>query len=129
MAYPNEGDCEPMSAVEASAMVRSMIHLEASGPGDYEPAMERLSRKYGLSFWTLDHLRKRKAKTCDVGVYARIKLAFIDHCSRKAKHLLDQAAQLQSVGINDDLAAIEGEIRSLASRLEAAKRASAGSRK
>jgi len=100
-----------------------MIHHEAKGPGDYERAMERLEAKYGVGFWTLDHLRKNKAKTCDVGLYARIKMAFIDHCGRKAQRLLDQAAKAQAVDPNDDVAAIEREIQALAARLEVAKSA------
>ena len=123
MRYPNEGDLVPMSAAEASTFVRSMIHDEATGPGDYERAMERLEARYGLGFWQLDHLRKRKAKTCNTDLYVRIKLAFIDHCQRKAKILLERAAIAQAVGASNDdnIRDIADQIRALAARLEAAK--------
>lgn len=123
MQYPNEGKSKPMSAAEASVYVRQMIHREARGPGDYENAMVRLEAKYGIGFWTLDHLRKRKAKVCDVSLYARIKAAFADHCGRQAARLLEEAKLLQAVEPNDDVAAIEREIQALAARLETAKTA------
>lgn len=121
MAYPNKGNLKPMSAAEASFYVRKMIHLEARGPGDHERAMERLEAKYGLGFWTLDHLRKNKAKTCDVSLFARIKSAFADHCGRQAKILMHEAETAMAVNPNDDVAAIQREIAALQDRLEAAK--------
>jgi hypothetical protein len=109
-----------MSAAQASIYVREMIHREARGPGDYENAMRRIEAKYGVGFWTLDHLRKGKAKTCDVGLYAQIKSAFADHCGAHARRLLKKAEIAQIVEPNDDVAAIETEIRALLARLEAA---------
>lgn len=121
MAYPKQGNPTPMSAVEASGFVRAMIHREAAGPGDAERAMARIEAKYGVGYWTLDHLRKGKAKTCDVGLYARIKAAFIDHCGRQAERLLIEAANAQAVEANEDVAAIQREIQALQARLAAAK--------
>lgn len=121
MAYPNKGDLKPMSAAEASFYVRQMIHREAHGPGDHERAMERLEARYGVGFWTLDHLRKNKAKTCDVSLFARIKAAFADHCGKQAARLLIEAETAMAVDPNDDVAAIQNEIRALVARLEAAK--------
>lgn len=121
MQSPKKGHVVPMSAVEASLYVRAMIHRESAGPGEAERAMERIEAKYGIGFWTLDHLRKGKAKTCDVSLYARIKSAFIDHCGRQAQRLLQEAATAQQVNPNDDVAGIEREIQALAARLEAAK--------
>jgi hypothetical protein len=121
MAYPNKGHIKPMSAVEATHFVRAMIHREAAGPGDAERAMSNLEAKYGIGFWTLDHLRKGKAKTCDVSLYARIKAAFADHCGKQARLLLQEAETAQRVEPNNDVAAIEREIRALQARLAAAK--------
>lgn len=129
MAYPNKGNLKPMSAAEASFYVRQMIHREAHGPGDHERAMERLEAKYGLGFWTLDHLRKRKAKTCDVTLYARIKAAFIDHCGKQAAKLLIEAETAMAVNPNDDVATIQSEIDALVARLETAKSEAARARK
>ena len=120
MAYPNKGNLETMTAAQASFYVRQMIHREAYGPGDHERAMERLEAKYGLGFWTLDHLRKNKAKTCDVSLFARIKAAFADHCGKQATKLLLEAETAMAVNPNDDVAAIQREIQALQARLAAA---------
>lgn len=121
MAYPNEGNEEPMSAAEASSLVRSMIHLEASGPGDYERAMERLSNKYSFSFWTLDHLRKRKAKTCDVGLFSRIRSAYLDVCGRQIAKLQTEIAVEKAITADDTLEDLEAEASALAARIAARK--------
>lgn len=121
MAYPNKGHFKPMSAVEASHFVRKMIHREASGPGDAERAMQRIEAKYGIGFWTQDHLRKGKAKTCDVSLYAQIKAAFADHCGNQAMRLLQEAENAQRKEPNEDVAAIHREIEALQARLAAAQ--------
>ena len=129
MSYPNQGDKEPMSAAVASEYVRTMIHREARGPGEYERAMERLEAKYGLGFWTLDHFRKRKAKTCDVSLFERIREAFVDHCKKQADTLLLDAEVAMAVLPDDDVAAIQSEIQALATRLAFAKSKAARARK
>lgn len=110
-----------MSTAVASEYVRRMVAQEARGPGDTDGAMTRLEAKYGLSFWQLSHLRGGRAKTVDVGLYERIRAAFIDHCGRHAARLLHDAEMAQAVTPNDDVAIIESEIRALAARLAAAK--------
>lgn len=121
MKNPNQGNLEPMSAAVASEYVRQMIHREGTGPGDCEWAMKKLEAKYGIGFWTLDHLRKRKAKTCDVALFARIKAAFVDHCGAQAARLIQEAATAQAVNFDDDVAAIQDEIIALQARLALAK--------
>lgn len=120
MSYPNNGNSVPMSAEVATEYVRHMIHRESRGPGDCENAMSRLEARYGIGFWTLDHFRKRKAKTCDVGLYSRIRAAFADHCGAQARRLLEEAKTAQAVEAYDDVAAIQTEIEALVARLEAA---------
>ncbi|ESZ60677.1 hypothetical protein X728_15200 [Mesorhizobium sp. L103C120A0] len=110
-----------MSAAVASEYVRLMIHREGDGPGAAERAMTKLEARYGIGFWTLDHFRKRKAKTCDVALFARIKAAFIDHCGAQAARLIQEAEIAQAVTPNDDVAAIQDEIRALQARLAAAQ--------
>lgn len=110
-----------MSTAVATEYVRRMVALEARGPGDTDGAMTRLEAKYGLSFWQLSHLRGGRAKTVDVSLFERIRAAFIDHCGRQAARLLHEAEMAQAVTPDDDIGRIEGEIRALAARLEAAK--------
>ncbi|MCO5072078.1 MAG: hypothetical protein M9944_12810 [Rhizobiaceae bacterium] len=98
-----------------------MVRLETSRVGNAERALERLEAKYGISRWQLDHLRKNKAKTCEVSLYARLRAAFADHCGRHAARLLAQAEAAQAVEHDEDVAAIQDQIRALAAKLEALK--------
>ena len=107
-----------MSAAVATEFVRRMVERESA---DADRSMVQLEAKYGIGYWTLDHFRRRKAKTCDVALYARIQAAFIDHCGRQAAKLILEAETAQKVMPDDDMADIENQIRALAARLEAAK--------
>lgn len=121
MAYPKFGHEEHMSAAEASEFVRKMIHLEGGEPGAAERAMKKLARDYKIGFWTLDHLRKNKAKTCEVSLFARIKAAYAHHCTKFAERLLLEAEIIQKVSPNDHVAAIESQLQALADELAVAK--------
>jgi len=118
MKCPKKVDFEPMSAAVATEYVRKMVSLEDANA---ERAMEKLQAKYGLSYWTLDHFRRRQAKTCEVALFARIKAAFIDHCGKQAARLIQEAETAQAVTYDDDVAAIQDEICALAARLALAK--------
>lgn len=108
-------------ASEASGFVRRMVENETRGWGDTDNALTRLEAKYGLSFWTLHNLRTGRAKTVEASLFNRIKAAFVDQCGRHAARLLHEA-EMAKVGNPDvDVAAIEDQIRALASRLAAAK--------
>lgn len=123
MSYPNKGDSEPMSAAVASEYVRTMIHRESTGPGDSERAMQKIAEKYGLSFWTLDHLRKRKAKTIDVGLFARIRTAYLDACERQVTKLQQELAIEKALWANDNLEDLVAEVSALAARIQAKRAA------
>ncbi len=120
MAYPKLGDLITMSAEQATMYIRDMIHREASSPGDSEGAMRRLSSRYGLSFWTLDHLRKRKAKTVEAGLFAKIRAAYLAECERQVRKLQEQIQKEKALG-NDHLGNLGSEVEVLASRIQEAK--------
>lgn len=123
MSYPNKRDSEPMSAAVASEYVRTMIHRESTGPGDNERAMQKIAEKYGLSFWTLDHLRKRKAKTIDVGLFSRIRSAYFDACERQVARIQQELAIEKALGANDNLEDLVAEASALAARVQAQRAA------
>lgn len=100
MAYPNFRKSFPMTAATATEYVRRMIGREMQGPGDAGPAMNRLEAKYGIPFWTLEHLRKGKAKTVDVSVFARIREAYLSHCERQLR-ALEHEIRLEKARGND----------------------------
>ena len=110
-----------MSSVElsdqASDLVRRMVSRESRGWGDKDAALIRLEAKYGLPFWTLENLRKGRAKTVETSLYFRLRAAFVDHCGAHAVRLLHEAETAMAVDPNDDVEGIESEIRALEDRL------------
>lgn len=80
---------ERMSSCDlAGRYVREMTDREAKGWGDHSNALKRLSRRYGLSYWTLNNLRIGRSKTVEASIFKRVQTAYFDYCER-------QIAQLQ----------------------------------
>lgn len=121
MAYSNFRKSFPMTAATASEYVRRMIGREMQGPGDVGPAMNRLEAKYGIPFWTLEHLRKGKAKTVDVSVFARIRAAYLNHCERQLRSL-EHELRIEKARGNDRDQDLLAETEALLAKL-AARRA------
>ena len=89
MASPNSDNEVPnVSAATAIKYVQDMVDLETLTTRTQERAYERLSRDYGLTVSQLTHLYKAKAKTCDVGLFARVKAAYLDRCAKMAARML-----------------------------------------
>lgn len=89
MASPNSDNEVPkVSAATAIKYVQDMVDLETLTTRTQERAYERLSRDYGLTVSQLTHLYKAKAKTCDVGLFVRVKAAYLDRCAKMAARML-----------------------------------------
>jgi hypothetical protein len=108
-------------ANEAGGFVRRMVARESRGWGDQLEAQRRLETLYGVPFWSMEHLRTGKAKSCETSLYLRIKSAFIDHCGKQAARLLHEAETAKKVTQDVNLDDIENQIRALQARLDDAK--------
>lgn len=111
------------SAETASGYVNRMIERESRGWGDTSNAMERLHRRYGLPFWTLNHLRTRRAKTIDATLFHRIRAAYLDMCERQIAHLrheLDLEKEVNPDALMEDF---ESEASQLLAKVREAKKA------
>lgn len=109
------------TADQAGDFVRRMVARESRGWGDQQEAQRRIEQRYGLPFWSLEHLRTRRAKSCETSLFLRIKAAFIDHCGKQAARLLHEAETAKAVNPDVYLDDIEDQIRDLVARLEDAK--------
>lgn len=109
-----------MSTATATDLVRLMVQRESSGPGDTGNAMSRLEQRYGIGFWQLSHLRKGNAKTCDLGLYARIRAAYLDMCQRQATNLLHEI-KVEAAATNDLDSDISAELEALVAKIQAKK--------
>lgn len=108
-----------MSVESATDIVRTMVRRESRGPGDMDNAMRRIGAKYGLSFWSLWHLRKGRAKTVDASLFARIKGAYLDMCHRQAAGLLHEI-EIEAAASGDDLDSdIAAELEALLAKIQA----------
>lgn len=107
----------------AGTYVRRMVEREARGWGDQASAQERLEARYGLPFWTLEHLRTGRAKTVEAGLFARIRGAYLDLCERQVAKLQHEIAIERALSEDDTLEDLEREARTLAARIQAKKQA------
>lgn len=124
MTFPkSEHSVLPMT-VEAAADYARYIHgfveTQTRDPDQLEFAFDQFEKRYGIGRWTLEHLRKGRAKTCDVGVFARLKAAYLDLCERQISKLQHQIAIEKATGddTNSDIAA---ELEALAAKVRAKK--------
>ncbi len=111
-----------MNNVEvAGNYARTMIGREMRGPNDLGPAMNRLEQKYGLPFWSLDHLRKGKAKTVESGLFQRIRSAYFAHCERQIK-VLQHEMRIEKVVGHDVDENLLAEAEALLAKIAAQKK-------
>ena len=113
-------------AVEAGDIVRRMVSRESRGWGDQVEVQRRLEQRYGIPFWSLDHLRTNRAKTCETSLFLRIQAAFADQCGKHAARLLREADEARKAYPHVHLDDIEDQIRALQARLADAKAHQAG---
>lgn len=126
MPSPNfEHPVHPMTveaATDYARRIHAFVERDVRDPDQLEFAFDSFERRYGIGRWTLEHLRKGRAKTCDVGIFARLRAAYLDLCERQVTKLQRQIAIERATG-DDDLGDLEAEAEVLAAKI-AAKRAS-----
>ena len=122
MSPKSRNEIPEMSVESATEYVRTMVQRESRGPGDIENAMQRLETRYGLPFWTLWHLRKGRAKTCDTSLFARIRGAYLDMCQQQVGSLLHEIQVEAAIG-DDTLEDLEARIQLLVEEVAAKKAA------
>lgn len=110
-------------AEEASGFVRRMIARETRGWGDQGPAQQRLEARYGLSFWTLEHLRTGRAKSVEASLFARIRSAYLDVCERQVATLQHEIAIEKAINGDDTLEDLEAAAAELVARIAAKRQA------
>lgn len=129
MASPISGDeVHNVSAATASDYVEKLVALEAVTSGTNEAAFEKLARDYGLTVSQLVHLYKRRAKTCDVSLFARVKRAYLDKCARMVAALQHEMAIEEALvgdavdqDLVDRLAALAAEVATKRTQVHAGR--------
>ena len=118
---------EAVSRAEiASSYVNRMVDVESKGWGDVYPAMERIGSRYRLSKWTLNHLRKRRAKTVDDGTFRRIRSAYLHFCEQQISNLQHELELERLVNPDAHMEDFEREASQLLAKVREAKKTSTG---
>ncbi len=117
MSYPQNRKSYPMSAQAATEYMRRMIAREMRGANDLGPAMGRIEQKFKIPFWTQDHFRKGKAKTCDAGLFQRIREAYLAHCERSLR-ALEHELEIERAKGNELDADLLAETQALLAKIE-----------
>ncbi|MEN5248484.1 MULTISPECIES: hypothetical protein [Brucella/Ochrobactrum group] len=108
----------------AGRYVREMTDREAKGWGDHSNALKRLSRRYGLSYWTLNNLRIGRSKTVEASIFKRVQTAYFDYCERQIAQLQHELELEKAVSGDADMENLVGEASQLLAKVREAKKAS-----
>ena len=111
----------PMTVEAASDYASRLLEYEQRG-SDTESALYRLEQRYGLSPNQILHLRSRRAKSCDVSLFARLRAAYLDLCERQVSKLQHEIAITKATG-DDSIEDLEAEARRLAQKIAERKEA------
>lgn len=109
-----------MTVEAASNYAARLLEQEQRG-SDVDAALYRLEARYGLSPNQVLHLRSGRAKTCDVGLFARLRSAYLDLCERQVTKLQHEIAITKATSDDDDLENLEAEAVALAEKIRAKK--------
>lgn len=111
-----------MSATVARSYVQKMIVREIETAGSRDRAFENHSRRYGITKSQLRHLWEGRAKTVEAGLFARIRLAYLDFNERQIAKLQNELALERAMGGDpDSLDHLEMEADRLLAKVRAAK--------
>lgn len=111
----------PMTVEAASDYASRLLEYEQRG-SDTESALYRLEQRYGLSPNQILHLRSRRAKSCDVSLFARLRAAYLDLCERQVSKLQHEIAITKATG-DDSIEDLEAEAHRLAQKIAERKEA------
>lgn len=120
MALTNPQHPLELSVSTASTVARNMVELEARG-ADTDAALRRIEVRYGISPAALEHLRHRRAKTCDVSLFERLRSAYLDICARQVRRLQHEIRITTALGGSDDYCDLAAEIEAVAAKVAAAQ--------
>lgn len=116
-----------MSSCEmAGRYVREMTDREAKGWGDQNNALKRLSRRYGMSYWTLNNLRIGRSKTVEASIFKRVQSAYFDYCERQIAQLQHDLEIEKAVNVDAHMEDFMGEASQLLAKVREAKKATKG---
>lgn len=121
MPSPKNEHLVPEMTIEAASnYAANLLDIEVYRTGNVDSALHQIEQRYGLSPNQVMHLKKRRAKECDVSLFARMRLAYLDACDRTARKLLHiiETDKATDNAVDQDLA---DRLQALAAEIAAQK--------
>lgn len=120
---PRVCEVESMNSVQmadrATVYVGEMYETEYRGWGDGQNALSRLSELTGVPFWSLDHIKRGKAKTVETSLFNKIKSGYLRYCLGKVDQLMEKIEAEKEAHPNVSLDVLEEEVDLLSRKIEA----------
>lgn len=112
---------EMSTAIEAQGYIKKILESDGATWGGLAQALERIERRYGIPYWTLNNLRTGRAKTVEAGLFQRLRTAYFDHCERQIARLQHELEMEKERAANDLDADLLAQVQSLAAKIKATK--------
>jgi hypothetical protein len=104
-----------------AAYARKMVELESRGNGDQMNAIDRVARKCGLGQRALRRLINGETKDPGLGVFGRVRAAYLDLCERHIERLKHDIETDMRVHGDAAFADLGHQIETLAEKVRQAK--------
>lgn len=96
-------------------------HMQSLAFASFVDFLPLTGRGFGSGLFM--HLRSKRAKSCDVSLFARLRGAYLDLCERQVSKLQHQIAVEKATNDDDDLRNMEADLAALAAKIEAKRAA------
>lgn len=112
---------DAFSPDDARLYARKMFQHRVKGWGDETDALEECAKMARMSARSFKRLMTGETKSLDMGVFARVRRAYLDYCARKAAELLAEIQQEESRSGNVRIGHLGEEVEVLVAKIEAAR--------
>lgn len=116
----------PPMTVEAASDYASRVHKMLSAgvrsDDDLDVAYDQFERQFGVGRWTIEHLRKKRAKGCDVSVFSKLIGGYLTLCERQVAKLQHEIAVTRATS-DDTLEDFDAQAAALAQKIAERKAA------
>lgn len=106
---------------DARAYAKNLFQMKVKGWGDEARALEDCASVSRMTPIGFKRLMNGKTKDITLGVFGRVRKAYLDHCARKAAELLAIVEAEKARDKNVHIGDLDQQVSSLVARIEAAR--------
>ena len=115
---PGDGG-RAMSTAIITDRMNAIVNAERKRGEQDSSTLERVCRLYDLPFWTLENIRKGRAKTIPLDLLDQLGTVWLAVCDKQLRRWEQELATERAKGFGDDILDLEREAANLRTRLEA----------